>query len=245
MTGNRFIDSLDGGDRDALTAILIPMEVSPAETLIDQGTPVTTVHFPTTAYLTNITLTPAGRRLQTALIGKEGMSGLAPFMANVDCAWQVSSPAGGRVLAGSADRLRALMDERPGFRYRLLALTHFYQTQANQLAVCNAFHRVEPRVARWILTTEDLTGHTVHTITQDEIAGYLGVQRTSVVTAFGDLKSAGLIAHRRGWLEITDRAGLENRACSCYRQLRRLGTDIGVLPDFNPCADRKPRSRPG
>ena len=77
------------------------------------------------------------------------------------------------MLAAPADRLRALMDERPGFRRRLLALTHFYQAQANQLAVCNAFHRIEPRVARWILTTEDLTGHRIHDVTQDEIAGYL------------------------------------------------------------------------
>lgn len=245
MTGNLFIDGLDKGDRDALAPLLTPMEIVTGAALIDQGAPVVTVHFPTTAYLTNITLTPAGRRLQTALIGAEGMSGLAPFMADVDCAWQVSSPSGGQVLAASADRLRALMDERPGFRRRLLALTHFYQAQANQLAVCNAFHRIEPRVARWILTTEDLTGHRIHDVTQDEIAGYLGVQRTSVVTAFSDLKSAGLIAHRRGWLEIRDRAGLEGRACSCYRQLRQLGVDIGVLPEIEVAPARRFRSHPG
>jgi hypothetical protein len=44
----------------------------------------------------------------------------------------------------------------------------------------------------------------------------LGVRRVGVTTAAGDLARRGLIAYRRGELEVLDRAGLEEASCSCY-----------------------------
>lgn len=230
MTGNHFIDTLEPSDRDALLDLLDPVHLSSGEVLVEQGDPVRRVHFPVSAYLANITLTPTGRRLQTSIIAREGMSGLAPFMADAPCAWQVACQGEGEALVGASARIRALMDERPRFRHQLMVLTHFYQAQANQLAVCNALHRVGPRVARWLLSASDLTRERRLFLTQEDIAHSLGVQRTSVVATFGELKRDKAIRHSRGWLEIENRAALTRQACSCYGRLRRMAQDLDVLP---------------
>lgn len=206
-------------------------DVRAGEVLIAQGESVRDLHFPTTAYLANLTFTPNGRSLQTAMVGCEGLSGLAPFLADAPCAWEVASVITGQVLVCPATGLRRLMNDAPALRTRLLALTYFYQAQATQLAVCNAFHRIDARVARWLLTASDLSGQDRFEITQDDIAVHLGVQRTSVVEAFGLLKAAGLFRHGRGRLTLTNRTALEARACTCYAQLRRLGEELGVLPE--------------
>ena len=230
MTGNYFLDALKPTDRDALLAILRPVELADGAVLIQQDAVVAAVHFPIRAQLSNTIIAPDGNHLETAVIGREGMSGLAPFMASAPSAWQVACTVGGAALVAPAEELRALADRLPGLRRHLLALTHFYQAQANQLALCNTYHRATARLARWLLTTSDLTGVNALTLTQEQIANALGVQRTSIVEAFSVLKSEGLIRHSRSRMEILDRPGLKHRACGCYDQLHVLALDLGILP---------------
>jgi CRP-like cAMP-binding protein len=63
-------------------------------------------------------------------------------------------------------------------------------------------------------------------MTQEFLASMLGVRRTGVTAIARELQRAGLIRYRHGQLAITDRAGLEDAACECYRidheQLQRL-----------------------
>jgi Mn-dependent DtxR family transcriptional regulator len=48
----------------------------------------------------------------------------------------------------------------------------------------------------------------------------LGVRRPAVTVAIGVLEKAGLIGHRRGRIQITDRGGLETASCECYSAIR-------------------------
>jgi Mn-dependent DtxR family transcriptional regulator len=48
----------------------------------------------------------------------------------------------------------------------------------------------------------------------------LGTARTSVSLAAEALQREGLIEYSRGKIVISDRAGLERRACECYRVVR-------------------------
>ena len=48
----------------------------------------------------------------------------------------------------------------------------------------------------------------------------LGARRASVTEALGPLQEAGLVRSHRGRIIILDGAGLEARACECYRVVK-------------------------
>ena len=68
------------------------------------------------------------------------------------------------------------------------------------------------------------------TMTQELVAGMLGVRREGVTEAAGKLQRAGLISYRRGHISVLDRKGLEAHACECYgvvkKEMNRLLTDV-------------------
>jgi DNA-binding transcriptional regulator YhcF (GntR family) len=90
--------------------------------------------------------------------------------------------------------------------------------QVMQSVVCNAFHSIPERAARWLLYAQNRAGDRIE-LTQEAFAGLLGVQRTTVNAVIQQLSSEGLISTGRGKIQVTDRAGLKRRACECYERL--------------------------
>jgi CRP-like cAMP-binding protein len=86
-----------------------------------------------------------------------------------------------------------------------------------QSTACNAIHRVEQRLARWLLTAHDRVGTNQFPLTQEFVAMMLGAARPTVTIVAGTLQRAGLITYKRGQVVIVDRQGLEKASCECYR----------------------------
>lgn len=67
-------------------------------------------------------------------------------------------------------------------------------------------------------------------MTQELIAGMLGVRREGITEAAGKLQRASYIGYCRGHISVLDRAGLESLSCECYgvvkKELKRLLTDV-------------------
>src|SRR5205807_4109893 len=74
-----------------------------------------------------------------------------------------------------------------------------------QSVACNAFHSIPERAARWLLHAQDRAGDRIE-LTQEALAGLLGVQRTTVNAVIQSLQSDGLIVTGRGTVRVTDRA---------------------------------------
>ena len=92
--------------------------------------------------------------------------------------------------------------------------------QVQQTAACNALHDVEARMSRWLLQACDrIDGDSIR-LTHEFLSQMLGVRRPTVSAVASLLQQAGLIRYRRGAIEITDRDGLEARACECYEVIR-------------------------
>lgn len=233
--GNRFIAALEAGDALALRPLLRKVTVTPEQIMVVQGAPVIEVHFPIDCQFANLIRFPDGGTIETAVIGDEGLTGLAPFMADRDSGWEIVCRAGGDAWVVSAAALRALAAARPGLMARLLALTDLYQAQAAQTAACNAMHAVPDRIARWILTASDLSPYDTLFFRQEELARLIGARRSTVSEAAAQLRRRKVIAYSRGVIRIVDRPGLEAAACDCYGMLKsrlnRLHGDAGAAGD--------------
>lgn len=228
--GNHFLDTLEAADEAALRPHLRRVEVETGQTLIVQDTPVTEVHFPVDAQLANLVRFPDGGGIETAVVGREGLSGLAPCMAEVPCGWEVAVRLPGAIHVLPTLVLRERFRASAPLLNKLLRLSYVYQMQAVQHAACNAAHTALPRVARWLLTASDLTpGEPIH-LTQEELANLLGAQRTTVNEAASQLKARQAISYARGVIRILDRPALERLACECYAMERGRIEAAGVMP---------------
>jgi len=68
----------------------------------------------------------------------------------------------------------------------------------------------------------DRTAGDVIPMTHAELSNLASIRRTTVTLIVGSLESAGIIANRRGAVEVSDRFALESAACECYGAMRRL-----------------------
>lgn len=227
--GNHFLDALEPDDESALRPHLRRMVVAVGQILIEQDSEISDVHFPVDAQLVNQVRFTDGPAIETALVGSEGVSGLAPFMADEPCGWEVAVRTAGTVYVAPSRVLRQRQGVSPALMNHLLRLSHIYQMQAVQQAACNAVHKALPRVARWLLKAADLTPDQDIRFTQEELATSLGAQRTTVNDAAGQLKDRKIIRYARGVIRILDRPALERLACECYAMERARIETAGVM----------------
>jgi CRP-like cAMP-binding protein len=106
--------------------------------------------------------------------------------------------------------------------------------QVMQSAACNSFHTIEQRAARWLLTAQDRAGSRIE-LTQEALAGLLGVQRTTVNAVVRVLQDEGLISTRRGAIQVIDRVGLMRRSCECYEVIERHFASVIGATGSHPC----------
>ena len=87
-----------------------------------------------------------------------------------------------------------------------------------------------PRLARWLLMSQDRAQSDSFHVTQEFMALMLGVRRVGVTEAAGEFQNSGLIKYHRGELTVLDRAALEAKACSCYAADKRLYAELTEGP---------------
>jgi CRP-like cAMP-binding protein len=193
---------------------LVPMPLG--QMLYEPGGQLQYAYFPTTSIVSLHYITESGASAEVAGVGNEGIVGVSLFMGGD------TTPSSAVVqIAGRAYRLNAavlLREFHKGgvMQRRLLCYTQALLLQMTQTAVCNRHHSVEQQLSRWLLSALDRIPLRELVVTQEQIAGALGVRRESVTEAAGLLQEAGVIRYRRGHIAVLERTGLETRACECY-----------------------------
>lgn len=192
------------------------VELKTGERVQTRGKDVEWTYFPygTTMISLVVSLTD-GRAIEVASIGREGAvggivsCGHAPAFG--DAVVQVGGPAI-RVPMKALEEAK----RRSGFIANIFCrYSDYLLAQVQQSAACNTFHPIQQRAARWLLTAQDRAGDRIE-LTQEALAGLLGVQRTTVNAVVGALQDEGLITARRGRVLVLDRAGLKRKSCECY-----------------------------
>jgi CRP-like cAMP-binding protein len=213
---NQLLGALSAAEFRRMAAQLEPVTLGVGQVLYEPGSRVHHAYFPTTAIVSLHYVMESGASAEAAGVGNEGMLGVSLFMGGD------STPSTAVVqTAGHAYRLTGhlLQQEfrRAGALQRvLLRYTQALMTQMIQTAACNRHHSVEQQLCRWLLLTLDRVQSRELAMTQELVAGMLGVRREGITEAAGKLRRAGLIRYHRGHISVLERAGLEARACECY-----------------------------
>jgi CRP-like cAMP-binding protein len=168
-----------------------------------------------------LNVTSEGKSVEVGLAGKEGFVGLPLLVDFRISPTRAVMQIGGSAFRVSAEDLNNLLRAHSHLRNRLHRYSQEFTLQVTQVAVCNRLHRVDQRLARWFLMSQDRMGASSFELTQEFLSHMLGTRRASVTIAAGELNKAGLIIYRRGKVTIEDRPGLEKAACECYASLTR------------------------
>jgi len=191
------------------------------EMLYEPGGQLSHAYFPATSIVSLHYVTESGASAETAGVGNEGVVGVSLFMGGNTTPSSAVVQTAGYGYRLDRQLLKKAFDEGGPLQRLLLRYTQALMTQMAQTAVCNRHHSLEQQLCRWLLLTLDRLPSNELTMTQELVAGMLGVRREGVTEAAGNLQRAGLISYRRGHISVRDRQGLEDHACECYGVVRK------------------------
>lgn len=203
-------------DKTALGLKAILTHLPKDDVLLQRGDVVERVYLPITADISNVVQMSDGAMVMASNVGREGITGLAAFLADEPIGWDLLVAVEGAAVMISASVFRDQVRRSPHLQQLLLSLTHFNQIEAAQNAACSTLHSVPARLARWLLMTQDRTGREEFDLKQEDLADLLGAQRTTINSVIRTLSDCEAVQSRRGRIRILDRGALGRQACECY-----------------------------
>jgi CRP-like cAMP-binding protein len=198
---------------------LVPLTLG--QVLYESGQTMSHAYFPIDCIVSLLYVMKNGESAEIAVVGNEGMVGIALFMGG-------DSTLSRAIVqnAGYAYRLKAqvLKDEfhRGGALTRvLLMFASALITQMVQTAACNRHHPIDQQLCRWMLLSLDRLSSSQISMTDQLIGNMLGLGAADVTKATDLLQKAGLIRYNAGEITVLDRLGVEKRSCECYGVVKK------------------------
>jgi CRP-like cAMP-binding protein len=241
LTPNSMLSAMSAADYAMLRPHIKTAGLKPGHVLYEPGDTVDRIYLPHTGMISVVPVMADGGGVEAATIGNEGifgaMAGLAPYTTTARVV--VQAPLVASHIAAGPFRERA--GESAAMRSLIAHHQEALLAQVQIVAACNALHPIHERLARWLLQTSDRLDDLVMPLTQELLSGMLGVRRSSVSEAAGNLQQGGLIQYNRGSIRIVNRHALESAACACYGAIKQSAwqltrEDIGAaaLPGSHP-----------
>jgi CRP-like cAMP-binding protein len=226
---NRLLRALSDAELQRMRPALEPVHLPRPTELEAANEEIRFVYFPTTGIASIVAIDESGESVDTAMIGREGMTGLAVFLGTGQSPVRtiVQIP-----MAGLRMESGALREElaRGGRLVTLLGRhTQVVMITMAQLILCNRIHRLDQRAARWLLQVDDRVDEAPFKVTQEFLAQMIGVQRPALSVAMRQFKEAGLVRYVRGQITIDDPDGLLARSCGCSKVIASEGRRLERL----------------
>jgi CRP-like cAMP-binding protein len=218
---NHLIALLPGRDRQSLLAACETVQLDLGTVLCEPGEPTRHVYFPNDCFISLGSGVEAEPGIEVGMVGREGMLGAQLALGVSAIPLHALVQGSGTALRVAAARFRRELSVSRALQQALNRYVYVLMAQLATSAACTRFHHVEPRLARWLLMTQDRAHSDSFHLTHEFLAHMLGVRRVGITGAASDLQRQGLIRYHRGDITVLDRAGLEAAACSCYAADRR------------------------
>lgn len=222
---NRVLSSLSQKDADLIVPALQQVDLPLRKQLESRNRRIDYVYFIDHG-IASVVADGSGRGgIEIGIIGREGVTGLAVLMGADRSPHETYMQVGGAGWRVSAASLREVMSQSTSLHQVLLRNGYAFTVQLAQTALANGRHKLEERLARWLLMAHDRVDGDELPLTHEFLALMLGVRRSGVTVALTILQREGMVRARRGGVVIIDRDGLEECANGAYRsaeaELRR------------------------
>ena len=212
---NRLLSFLSADDRELLTPYLRAVDLKLRHTLEKANQPIEHIYFLEDGIASVVGDSKTFGQIEIGIIGKEGVTGLYMILGSDQSPYETFMQVAGSGLQIETDKLRAAMDKSRTLHQLLLGYAQVFMIQTSQTALCNASALLTQRLARWLLMCEDRMNAKPMPLTQF-LAIMLGVQRSGVTIALGELENRQLIRSKRGQITIVDRPTLEKLTNGTY-----------------------------
>lgn len=224
---NRFITRLGEAERRRLLSAARKVELIAGQVLYHRTEATEHVYFPERGIISMVAVTRDGGQVESGVVGCEGALGLVEAMTCSPMFPTATVQAAGQAWIVSAELCREVFGVEPG-RTLVEEYAQAMLAEARQSIACQAFHRLEPRLARWLLECRERgeLGDELQ-LTQEFLSIMLGVQRTSVTAALASLEHRGLLRTGRARVRLLNAEGLEAAACECRKLIQTYRTQIG------------------
>ncbi|WAH56839.1 Crp/Fnr family transcriptional regulator [Pseudomonas silvicola] len=213
---NHLLAALPAADLQRLAPHLEVFDLVLGDVLYEPGDTLRHVYFPVDAIVSLLHVTENGASAEIAVVGNEGMIGIALFMGGESTSSRAVVQSAGTALRLPGHSLKKEFNRHGDLLVLMLRYTQALITQMSQTALCNRHHSIDQQLCRWLLLSLDRLPGNRLTMTQELIANMLGVRREGVTEAAGKLQRLGVIEYSRGQITVLDRARLEGLSCECY-----------------------------
>lgn len=189
--------------------------------LYESGDILNEVYFPIDAIVSLLYVMEDGASAEIAVVGKEGLTGVAIFMGGGSTPSRAIVQSAGFAYKLAGHLLKEEFNRHGELQQLVLRYTQSLITQMAQTAVCNRHHTIHQQLCRWLLLSLDRLPNNQLSMTQELIANMLGVRREGVTEAAGKLQKLGVIDYHRGHITVLDRPKLESMCCECYAVVKK------------------------
>jgi CRP-like cAMP-binding protein len=218
---NRLLAALSPTEYQRLLPDLKEVWLENNKVIYQPNEEITEVYFPLDALISTVSTLKDGLTTEIAVVGNQGMVGLPVLWGGNTSIVNTVVQVAGNAIKLSASKLKSEYSQKEKLEKLLQIYTQALFAQIAQNAACNVHHKIEQRLARWLLTVADCIPQHELPLTQEFMASMLGVRRSGVTQAAGMLQQAQIIHYVRGKITILDREVLEENSCECYQVVKQ------------------------
>jgi CRP-like cAMP-binding protein len=215
-TRNHLLSALSSDDRELLQPHLETVPLALRQVIEQPHEPITNIYFPESGFASVVARDNRGRRTEVGVVGREGMTGTTVVTGNHRSPHETFVQAEGFAQRIGRDELRDTIGRSVSLHGVLLRYVQGFMIQTAHTALANGRSKLEERLARWLLMSQDRVEGKELALTHDFLALMLAVRRAGVTTALHELENRGLIRSKRSSIEVRDREGLIETADGCY-----------------------------
>lgn len=209
LSTNRLILQMAQEDQRRIHSLCSPVSLQAGQILNPAGQANTAkVYFLTGACVALLVQDTQHNSLAVGLVGTEGAVGLGPVLESRCDELQMYVQTPGSAWVAESAAVAQLLHQRPGMLWVISQYLWALTSHVATTTACVQFDDITGRLAYWLVLSADRAKTQQLHLTQEHLARMLGVRRVSITLAAGALKDMGLIAYRRGLLDILDKPGL-------------------------------------